>query len=753
MLDFDLKNDITGTLFDDFIQMLMDTMPELVSTFTIAESRSKGRHVYYKCSEIEGNKKLAGRHATEDELKKSPHLKQYGMIETRGEAGIIVCHPSPGYTWLQGDLTTVPVITPEARAEILNIARSFNSYISPPDNHQGQFKAGNDFDLSPWHDYNQRGDILSLLQSHGYKLLPQHGDNVRLRRPGKDVGVSGDFNVVKRWFTLFTTSTQFEAQKAYSPAAVFCKLECNDDWQVLHEKLKAAGYGKSSPPDGLAPGEAPEAVILKFWYVITNKKGDQELGIDKPKLKAFIRELGYFTYFHDPNRPSYEIVHVEDNLVSFSASIDLVHSIETYISSLPDRFDNIRRNDLWNLFSNKISLVYEPKYQCLFLARLDSLGRAFLKDDKNTCYIPYQNGIAVVCKDAAKVVPYSSFDKLIWKSSVVKRSIKLVDDFSMQCEFHSFIEFIAKDANKDTWFLRKQSTCSIIGYLIHRYKDRINPKAVILMEQCDEYEKGGGTGKGLLIQALGQVVKVAIKSGKAFDPGGTFAFQDIDPSTAIINISDTGAKFKVEEYNSLITDAIKTERKNKDSITLSYDESPKIVFDMNYSLTENSESALRRVIALEFSDHFGRHHTPADEFGHALIYDWDDIEFNRFDNFIMYCVRLYMSSGLIELDMSQGSKAKAIKQRCGVEFEEWFRDWVDSDVSRKESKISDLYTSFIDSSSHGKEYSASSFGRSLTFACKKYGLNLNQRRSTQPGRARMAWIGEVQNEVESELPF
>ena len=747
VLDFDLKNDITGTLFDEFIHLVLDSIPELVNLLTIAESRSKGRHVYYKCLEIEGNKKLAGRHATEEELKAAPHLKQYGTIETRGESGIIVCSPSPGYTWIQGDLKTVPTITPEQRAELLNIARSFNSYIIAAENNHSFINIKSNGNNSPWNDYNNRGDILQLLELHGYKILFRQGDNVRIRRPGKDRGISGDFNTVKRWFTLFTTSTQFEAQKAYSPAAVFCKLECNDDWKILNTKLSAAGFGSN---DISSTNEAEEQTIIikKFWNVVKS-----EPVIDKTALKAFIHELGYFTYFHDPERPSFEIVKVENNLVSFSGSIDIIHSIEKYISSLPANFDGIKRTDLWNLFSNKISLVYDPKYQALFLERLDSLHKPFLKDNKNTCYIPYLNGIAVIQKDKINVVPYSKFDKLIWRSSVVKRSINIIPDYTMKCEFNSFIEFISKDLEPATWQKRKESCCTIIGYLIHRYKDRINPKAVVLMEQCDDYDKGGGTGKGLLIQALGQVVKVAIKSGKSFDPGSTFAFQDIDPATAIINISDTGAKFKVEEYNSLITDAIKTERKNKDSITLNYDESPKIVFDMNYSLVENSESALRRVIALEFSDYFGRHHSPADEFGHALIYDWDEIEFNRFDNYVINCIRLFMTSGLIELDMSKGSKAKAIKQRCGPEFEEWFNEWAESEESRKEAKTVDLYSQFLESSNKGKEYSLSAFGRSIAFACKKSGFNLNQRRATGPGRPRLLWLGSEYLKPNDELPF
>ncbi len=47
------------------------------------------------------------------ELAKGERLK--GLIESRGEGAYLVCHPSPGYEQVQGDLTEINFITIEER--------------------------------------------------------------------------------------------------------------------------------------------------------------------------------------------------------------------------------------------------------------------------------------------------------------------------------------------------------------------------------------------------------------------------------------------------------------------------------------------------------------------------------------------------------------------------------------------------------------------------------------------------------------
>ncbi len=98
--------------------------PCLLKKLVIVETPSRGRHLYYRCSEIEGNQQLA---LTENEAIR---------IETRGIGGYVVgvgspltIHPSGRpYSLIQGSLLAIPTITPNERAGLLSEARAFNEY-------------------------------------------------------------------------------------------------------------------------------------------------------------------------------------------------------------------------------------------------------------------------------------------------------------------------------------------------------------------------------------------------------------------------------------------------------------------------------------------------------------------------------------------------------------------------------------------------------------------------------------------------
>ena len=238
VIDVDLKYDISGTLFKELEKKLGVVYDKL----TIAKTVSGGYHLYYRCPVIEGNQKLARRHTSAQEQAQNPLQKVLVLIETRGEAGYVVAPPTDGYQWVQGDYKSFPTISIEEREYILETCRSFNSYLEEVIHHEPTPTFG----ISPIDDYNEQGDVIQLLQKHGWKKLHTHNGKTFFRRPGKDDGTSGDYLHDKKWFSVFTTSTQFEPNKAYNPAAVFCKLEANNNWTDCVKILAKAGYGKDS---------------------------------------------------------------------------------------------------------------------------------------------------------------------------------------------------------------------------------------------------------------------------------------------------------------------------------------------------------------------------------------------------------------------------------------------------------------------------------------------------------------------------
>ena len=250
VIDVDCKYDLTGKLWDHYSELLkhklgIDTYSKLV----IVTTKNKGYHIYYKClNKIENNQSLAQRETTPEERVEHPTQKIKVLIETRGEGGYIVAPPTPDYKCIQGDITNIPYLTPEDRDIIINTAKSFDLIkTSAPikSNSYNKTERIVGTGLKSYEDYNQRGDIISLLEKHGFKQVgtEQGGDRVLFLRDGSDANKSGDFSYSNNTFKVFSTSTQFEATKGYTRSSVFSILECNGDFSISAKRLSEMGYG------------------------------------------------------------------------------------------------------------------------------------------------------------------------------------------------------------------------------------------------------------------------------------------------------------------------------------------------------------------------------------------------------------------------------------------------------------------------------------------------------------------------------
>lgn len=231
VIDIDCKYDLTGKLADDFFELVKDNLPDVFEGLLLAKTRNDGWHIYYRCPNIEGSKKLA------------VNSKGQVLIETRGEGGYVIAPPSPGYTITQGNFDKIPVITSEERDVLFAISKTFDEKPQiEPQEYSGQVNKNNG--LSPFDDYNQRADVVSLLVQNGWQISKESGDRVHLTRQGKSKGISGNWHKIKRTFFVFSSSTQFEPMKGYNAVGVYCLLECNNDFSEASRKLYDAGYGE-----------------------------------------------------------------------------------------------------------------------------------------------------------------------------------------------------------------------------------------------------------------------------------------------------------------------------------------------------------------------------------------------------------------------------------------------------------------------------------------------------------------------------
>jgi hypothetical protein len=72
---------------------------------------------------------------------------------------------------------------------------------------------------------------------------------------------SGNFDHEKNWFSVFTTSTEFEPERAYLPYAVYAILECSGDYSLASKKLYESGYGERQ--EALTKEKAPSTRVIQ----------------------------------------------------------------------------------------------------------------------------------------------------------------------------------------------------------------------------------------------------------------------------------------------------------------------------------------------------------------------------------------------------------------------------------------------------------------------------------------------------------
>ncbi len=254
LIDFDQG----GARFSAWCDKVRAARPGILERLAISRTQRDGRHVAYRAEcEISGNLKLAQRQGDDG--------KVVTLIETRGEGGLYLCAPTPGYEVLQGDLCNLPVLTAEERDILLQCAWDLNEYVPPvvdgpngtpkdatpvarsqqgPTSGHGEPLGG----LRPGDDYNLRGDVRSVLRERGWQCT-RGGTNEHWRRPDKTSGSnSATFNG-EHFYVFSSNAGPFEPNHAYSPFAVYALLKHGGNWEKAARQLRLEGYGSDVPPD------------------------------------------------------------------------------------------------------------------------------------------------------------------------------------------------------------------------------------------------------------------------------------------------------------------------------------------------------------------------------------------------------------------------------------------------------------------------------------------------------------------------
>ena len=246
-IDVDLKYDISGDLWD---RLKKEIGKDLLSKMWVNKTVGGGYHLIFSCSKVEGNMKLACRATTDKEkidtfnyeiekgssaevaLRSGLTDTQRVLIETRGQGGYIVLPPTPGYEYIYGKIQE---ITPEEYTTLIEICYSFNEYIKPVKNY-ALSKLERDKGKDLLATFNQKADVVKILEDHGWSQVGADGTRIKMRRPGNvSSKCSGWFDTNSHIFYVFSTSTSFRANEGYSAVDVLLELRYNGDNSRLNE--------------------------------------------------------------------------------------------------------------------------------------------------------------------------------------------------------------------------------------------------------------------------------------------------------------------------------------------------------------------------------------------------------------------------------------------------------------------------------------------------------------------------------------
>ena len=388
---------------------------------------------------------------------------------------------------------------------------------------------------------------------------------------------------------------------------------------------------------------------------------DGKIKINIQDLFEFINDNGFYIYYPNDVPDNYKFIKIENNILRVVDTREIKKVVLKFVRSK-------NQNAIYDLLNERTKYWSEK-----FLNVLPRIKPHILRDTKTTAYIPTPSGVYKITKAHIQKIDYVDLrEGYVWNSQITKKDFNFIGQKeAFEGDFYKFIKNVA---GTDT-----SQMFSIIGYLLHTYKDPANSKAVFFYDNNISQVEGepeGGTGKSLIIEGVKKIREVACMPGDRIDFSRTFVFQEINESTQIAWVEELDPGADMKKFFSRITGGIPVEKKRKDVIFIENDESPKFVFTTNFKPRGISGSHRRRKIEFAVTDHYNADFTPLHEFKKPFFNEWNNDEWNLFFSFYLECLRLYLENGIIEQ-----KNTESLYLTCVVEFGKEFTDFWTSRIS------------------------------------------------------------------------
>jgi hypothetical protein len=421
-----------------------------------------------------------------------------------------------------------------------------------------------------------------------------------------------------------------------------------------------------------------ENAMQTFWD--RNDRG--VIKIVHVQFKQFLEDNGFYKYCPEGGK-NYIFVKVTNNLIDHTSEKEIKDFVLTHLLELDDI-------GVYNYFADNTRFFKEE-----FLSLLSTIEIYFIADTKDASYLYYKNCAVKISKDGVITLDYLDLGGYVWKDHVIDRNFTICS-VTERCDFKKFVNNINGGDEQ-----RVKSMESTLGFLMHGYKNLSFCPAIILNDEVISDNPEGGTGKGLLMNALSKMKKLVVIDGKSFAFERSFAYQLVSADTQILCFDDVRKHFDFERLFSVVTEGLTLEKKNKDAIKIPFSRSPKIAITTNYAIKGAGNSFARRKWELELHQYYTKEFTPLDEFGKLMFGDWNDEDWCEFDNYMIGCLTNYIKTGLVKSKFVN-LKIRQLSAETCHEFIEWC-GLVDTHQNREVMLQADtrlykneLYSNFID---------------------------------------------------------
>jgi len=444
----------------------------------------------------------------------------------------------------------------------------------------------------------------------------------------------------------------------------------------------------------------------EFWVY------DQEgkIKLSPLKFKNYLESNSFYKYYPVEKSKTFTFVSKTEG-----AFIDEVseYQIKDYV------LDKVMdKTEVFNLLAAS-QRTFTPN----FLSMIDTAKIDINQDEKDYALLYYKNYAVQVLKDNIKLHDYFELKGYVWKKQIIDRCFNEDTDHH-ESMFRTFLWLCASKNEK-----KYKSLQSVIGYLLHSFKNNANNRAIIFNDEQISENPNGGSGKSLIWNAISHIKKVAAIDGKTFEFTKSFPYQSVPIDTQILVFDDVKKNFNFESLFSLITEGITLEYKGKDAVKLPVSKSPKILITTNYTIGGDGGSFERRKFEVELGTYFNHNHSPYDEFQCMMFDDWNEEEWARFDKFMINCLQIYLTHGLIPFEFENLHDRKFMNETCS-EFAEWSKEEGNISLGVR-YMTSDLYDRFITdfpdfTRNKARQLSVRAFNKWLEKYCLKNNLKINK---------------------------